>query len=127
MNSDIPYQSLDLSNQNPLKVDDLSVSDSKKTKFAIPNDPKIKLLIILGGITFVLLVLSLIVTAFRSSRPTTNSKPIPNVITTPKPTEVIEDINNIPPDLKTKFDQIDQQNQTNINFPPPQIDPTIGQ
>jgi len=129
--SDISYQNQDLGEMNPLMVDAEEETASqeskpKSSKFTLPDDPKTKLLIILIGVVIFLFVISIPITIFRniqliSKRPVT--KPTPAL--TPRPTEVT-DISKIPEELRVKFEKVDKEIQTNINFPPPQIDTEIG-
>lgn len=124
MNSDIPYQNQDATSPNPFHTDSSAPVAAKK--FILPTDPKIRILLILSIVCIILLIFSAIVSLFRSKAPSLNNNPTPTAIVTPKPTDIIPEINTIPPELKSKFDQIDANNQTNIDFAPPQIDPDIG-
>ena len=126
MNEEISYQNQDLSNINPLtprQTHSENISDISK-KFEKIKDPKIRLLIILSAIVIVLLLLSVVVNMFREIKKTP-LKVTPIVTQAPKPTE-IPDNNSFPIELKTKFNEVDKNTQTKINFDPPQIDNTIG-
>ena len=126
MNEETSYQNQDLNNVNPFQPRVTTPEVEKKAKkFAIPNDPKIKLLIILSGIVAILLVLSLIVTVVRNSKPKISSQAIPTSTPIPQPTD-IPDNTSVPQDLFTKFDEVNKNTQVNINFDPPQIDTTVG-
>ncbi|MFZ2153175.1 MAG: hypothetical protein WAV41_03915 [Microgenomates group bacterium] len=118
------YQNQDISGTNPLENTPVETTSKKPLK--IPSDPKIRIIIILGAIVFVLLLISLVTTFFRKISPTPiRNTPTPIITTIPLPTENTE-VNNIPPELQDKFTQIDNHINTNINFIPPQIDTEIG-
>jgi hypothetical protein len=120
--TDLIYQNQDQSSQNPI------APDSIQPTLNLPKniDPKVKLLIILVVVTVILLIVSLIVTSVRKRQPRTfvRSAITPTQFQV-KPTDIPE-ASVIPPAIKEKFDAVDSQNQININFPPPQIDPDIG-
>lgn len=124
MNQDISYQNREISEPNPLapvKEPDLPLDNTPKK----PLDLRIKLLIILGSIIVLLLIASVIVSVVRNT-----SKTAPTVEPTitpslePSPT-IVTSI--IPTEFQEKFTQIDQYNQSTVNFNPPQVDTTIGQ
>ena len=131
MTSDFPYQNQDLGTRNPFTPVEAEPTEThseptKPTKFKIPSDPKIKLLLVLGIIIIILSILSLVVTAIRKSQlkgPVVRATPTPAAITI-QPTET--PIITIPLDLNAKFEKIDKNTQTDIQFTPPQIDPDIG-
>lgn len=113
------YQNLEQSQLNPQ-------SPPPKLVLPQPKDPKIKLLMILGIIIVILLIISALVSFTRKKQPPTFPRPK----TTPtesiiRPTDIPE-ASVIPQELKNQFDRADSDNQININFPPPQIDPEIG-
>jgi hypothetical protein len=127
MNQDnIPYQNREIGEINPLlrsQEIDLPV-DTKTSK--PPLSPKIIILIILGAIIVLLLIISLIISLVNHSPKTASpSKPTPSSSFTESPTDIPNSA--IPTEFREKFDQIDQNNQTDLNFNPPQIDPNIGQ
>ena len=115
-NLDISYQNREMGDQNPFVP-----TNVPKT----PIDSRLKLVIALVVFIFILLILSLVATVIRKTPPS-----IP--INQPTPTLPIASPTGspnsaMPTEFQEKFNQIDQDNQTNINFPPPQIDPQIGQ
>ena len=137
MNFDVPFQNQEQSEVNPLKnevpvaskkiVIELKKIQAKVIEAFGSKDPKIKALVILSAVVVVLLILSVFASIFRSTKSlVSNIQPTPTVTYNPSPTDTPQNINNIPPELKGKFDQIDNLNQTDISFPPPQIDNTIG-
>ena len=88
-----------------------------------PLDKKVLVLMILGAVIFVLLIISIIVSANRSKIPINNTTPTPtNVPVTP----TIE-VKALPTQYLSITDQIDTELKTNLEFLPPQIDETIGQ
>lgn len=85
---------------------------------------KLKIVLTLGIITVSLLLINSIFSGTKKLPQLIRSTPTPTVITPPSDTS--PSYSNIPPEIKTKFDQIDNYNQTEFNFPPPQIDSKIG-
>lgn len=128
MNTESGYQNPDPNSQNPLapiQTQDTNITDN--TKKAFIKDPKIKFAIILGVITFCLLIISLIVTTVRKSDPPLTRLPEPTPINTPIPLGPDgTGYSAIPDNYKTNFDIIDKYIQTEINFNPPQITDDIG-
>ena len=124
MDNENSFQNQDIVSRNPLQSNETEVASTSTKKLILPSDPKIKLLYILGAIVAVLLVVSLIVSIFRKSPsgPKVTPTPIPTVV--PLPTDIVND--KTPENIKTKFDQIDKNTRTDINFNPPQTDPDIG-
>jgi hypothetical protein len=121
MNQDILYQNREIGNSNPLT----GTASPVKNKFQLPSDPKIKILLISGMVIIFLLITSAIVSLSRkSSSQTGSATPTPTAISASAPTEIPDSA--IPTELKSKFDQINKYNQTNIHFSPPQIDSKIG-
>lgn len=131
---DNPYQNPDLEVRNPFansvtpepqSPDTPTVIKPNTRNFSIPKDPKVKILIILVIIIAVLSVLSFVITIFRKSqlKPVV-VKPTPVIQTTPVPTET--PALTMPVEINTKFEKIDQNTKTSIQFDPPQIDPDIG-
>jgi flagellar basal body-associated protein FliL len=131
---DNPYQNPDLEVRNPFADSVVPEPQSPNTptaakpnnkNFSIPKDPKIKILIILVVIIAVLSVLSFIITIFRKSQlKPVIVEPTPIIETTPVPTET--PALTMPAEINAKFEKIDQNTRTNIQFDPPQIDPDIG-
>lgn len=121
--AEINYQNLEVSDTNPLSPESSPVN---KTKFAMPKDPKIRLLFVLGAIILFLLILSLVVSLFRQRGPvsTVRSKTTP---TTKPETSPIQTNASIPTQFMEKFNQIDKQINTSEDFLPPSFDQTIGQ
>lgn len=110
-------QNIDQDQSNPL---DQNTSFSLKS-ISLPSNPKIKLLIILGVVIFILLIAGLIIPA-KKIPPIPVSEPtaIPQI--SPKPT----DTNQTPPQFQEKFQNIQQQLNQKEEFPFPIIDPDIG-
>lgn len=122
------YQTPDISQQNPLQTEqDKQVLNKKTQLFGLnlPQDPKMKLLLILGAVIVVLLVLSLFTTKRRTPRAPSRVNPTPTSNVTPIPTE-ISDITKLPDGLKEKFQNADNQVNSQVNFAPPQIDTEVG-
>jgi hypothetical protein len=117
--SDISYQNQDLENTNPIQI----TQEINATKQ--PKDPKIKLLIILSGIIVLLLIITTIISINNSGTPRVVRVAEPTIIITPRPTD-LPVTNIIPENLQKKFDQLDNNIRTGIDFPPPQIDTEIG-
>jgi hypothetical protein len=123
------YQNQDLDNLNPLQTKEDAELVKKKFKlfgFSLPEDPKMRLLYILGGVVGLLLLIAMI-TSFsrRTPRAPTRVSPTPTPNVTPLPTEN-PDTNKIPQDLRDKFIEVDNNVNTGINFNPPQIDTEVG-
>lgn len=131
MNPDSTYQNQDLNSNNPLLTEASSTLAKTPTsnKFQLPQDPKIKILIILGIIVLMLSILSGVIFVVKKNSTTTQTpiiQPTPTAVVIVEPT--ITTINpNIPENIRNKFEQIDKNNQVNPSFDPPQIDTTIGQ
>jgi hypothetical protein len=123
------YQNQELDNLNPLQTKEDREIVKKTFKFlglSISEDPKIRLLIILGIIVVLLLIAS-IITSMSRRTPTAPARvsPTPSPNVTPLPSE-ISNLTRLPEDLKTKFKAIDDNINTNIDFSPPQIDTEVG-
>lgn len=126
MNQDIPYQNREIGAPNPLvpTADPDSSIETKSPK--LPLNPKIKWLIILGVFIALLLLVSLIISLLKNIPQITSiPTPTPPAFSDLSPTDIPNSA--IPTKFRDKFDQIDQNNQTDLNFNPPQIDPNIGQ
>lgn len=128
---DNPYQNPEIEVRNPFattQVPEINTQPSKppSKKFSLPNDPKIKLLIILGVIILFLSLISVVITAIRKSQLKPSPvKPTPTMTyTTPVPTD--PPTLSMPPEINTQFENIDTSTKKNIQFDPPQIDPDIG-
>ena len=115
MNQDLAYQNREIMEPNPMDV-----AITPKT----PLNPKVKLLLILAIIIVLLLITGLIVSSVKKPLPGLPA-PTPTPSLSPVPTVAPESA--IPTVFRDKFNQIDQYNQTDINFNPPLIDPNIGQ
>ena len=132
MTQEIVYQNREIDQPNPLAAEESSstapVQDSKKdTQKSPPADPKIKILLFLGILIIVLFLISFIIAQVRTSsqKNTPLTTPTPVTVLTPAPTDIPQ--TSIPDELKSQFDQIDTNNQTEIDFSPPQFDTTVGE
>lgn len=117
-------QDLDQPNTNPLAVDldSTDITPAKKT-FNFPKDPKVIVLIVMGIIILILLVLSLIIGISRQPHPNTT----PPVSITISPTLIPSpETINVPTVYQQQFKILDSAIQEKINFPLPQIDPSVG-
>ena len=126
MKSDVIYQNREMSNPNPLAPTEKTKPTDNSETPKIPSNPKVKWLIYLVIFIAFLLFISLIASLVKKTPLTSpNSKPTtsPDIILTPTSPPNIA----IPTSYQDKFNQIDQDNQTDIKFDPPQIDPNIGQ
>ena len=131
MTPETSYQNQDLISTNPL-LNELTPNTAESPspkKFFIPQDPKIKILMVLGIVLFILSILSLVMLVVK-----TNSNTNQPLLPQPTPTTIITPVSttspvnpNIPENIRSKFDQIDKNNQVNPSFDPPQIDTSIGQ
>lgn len=122
MNQDIVYQNREIGDTNPFS----DPSSQPETKIKPPLNPKLKILISLAIIIIIILIINLIFSLVKKPPSTFNLHPTPTTsISTQKPI-ITPDYSNIPPDIKLKFDQIENYNQTEIKFSPPQIDSKIG-
>ncbi len=123
------YQNQDLDNLNPLQTTEDKEIVQKKFKlfgWSLPQDPKLKLLVILGGVVVFLLIISLITTlSRRTPKPPARVSPTPTPNITPLPTEN-PDTTKLPQETRNKFQEIDNNINTGINFNPPQIDIEVG-
>jgi hypothetical protein len=128
MNTETAYQNRDLSTENPLvPPQEISDSQSPNNKQLIPKDPKIKILIIMAALVFVLLIISILITTVKkvALKPSDNSVPTP--VSTPAPNSPDDTgYSNMPDNYKAKFNVIDQKNQTDVDFNPPQITDDVG-
>ena len=115
MNQDLAYQNREIMEPNPM---DIAVTPK------VPLNPKIKILLVLAAVIVLLLITSLVVSTSKKSLPGLPA-PTPTPSLSPIPTVMPESA--IPSVFRDKFNQIDQYNQTDINFNPPLIDPNIGQ
>jgi|GEM_PF-3366145 len=124
MDNENSFQNQDIASRNPLQTAVTETATPSAKKLILPSDPKIKLLFVLGAIVAVLLVVSIFVSIFRKSPsgPKVSPTPIPTIV--PLPTDIVND--KTPKNIKIKFDQIDKNTRTDINFNPPQTDPDIG-
>lgn len=123
------YQNQDLDNLNPLQTKEDQELVNKQFKLfglAMPEDPKMKLLVGLGAFVVLLLIIAMI-TSFsrRTPRAPARVSPTPTINITPLPTEV-SDTRRLPQELKDKFQEVDNNVNTGINFNPPQIDTEVG-
>ena len=126
MNQDLSYQNRDMGNLNPLVPPPEVTPPIKSDLPQPPLNSKTRLLVILGVFTGCLLLISLVASLIKNTnRPTPLATPTLTPDLTPTPT--IDPNSEVPAEFKDKFYQIDQSNQTDINFIPPQIDTTIGQ
>jgi hypothetical protein len=126
MNQEISYQNREIGEINPLNVIEEQVSPASPIVTKKPLNSKTKLLLILGVFIFVLLIVSLVISLAKNSLrtvPATKNTVTPTSVQTP--TNVPSSV--IPTEFQEKFTQIDQYNQSTVNFNPPQIDTTIGQ
>jgi hypothetical protein len=125
MNQDLSYQNRDASQLNPLAPAEKSVPPADDKSTPLPINPKIKILIILGIIIVILLITSLIVSLVKKSVPSP-----PAITSTSTPSSILTPTDTpnsaLPSKFQEKFTQIDHNNQTEISFPPPQIDPSVG-
>ena len=123
------YQNQDIDNLNPLQTkEDAAIAKKNLRLFGLtlPEDPKVKLLLILSSIVVLLLIISLFTTlSRRTPKPPSRTVPTPTPNVTPLPTEVA-DTTNIPADIKDKFKEIDININTTVDFNPPQIDTEVG-
>jgi hypothetical protein len=120
-NQDISYQNRETGDLNPLMPTE--VSDIKPSQK--PINPKVKLLAIISISIIILLIISLIISLVKKSPPATTVTLTPTGTQTAAPTGTPNSA--IPTEFQEKFNQIDQNNQTDVNFNPPAIDPNIGQ
>jgi len=113
------YQNIDLPQNNPLDTPQDLPKDTEKK----PINPKILLLIILGGIIFILLILSLVVTQIRNKNSNTQSIP------TPTPATIIPTPNDslIPSPYQESFKNLEKSFEQDPDLPAPQIDITVGE
>lgn len=123
------YQNQDLDNLNPLRTKEDQEMISKKFKplgLSLPEDPKLRLLVGLGAVVLLLLIIAMI-TSFSRRTPRAPSRvaPTPTANITPLPTEN-PDTTKLPQDLRDKFQEVDNNVNTGINFNPPQIDTEVG-
>lgn len=124
-----PYQNPEITQNNPLHTQSEITSPAqdpakKQSKFTIPSDPKIRILLVMVIIIIVLLLISLVVSVTRGSN-VPKLRPTP----TPKMGAAIPTITPpafIPDDIRNQFSEIDNQLKTEVKFNPPQIDETIG-
>ncbi len=127
MSDEISYQNQDLITNNPFTPRGQGSPEGTPipNKFALPKDPKVRLLIILSAVVVILLLLSTIVTTVRQSTRNTTPVKVARVTQAPQPTDV-PNTSNFPQDLKDQFDAADKNTQKQVNFDPPQIDNSIG-
>ncbi|MFA5895099.1 MAG: hypothetical protein WC851_04960 [Candidatus Shapirobacteria bacterium] len=123
------YQNQDLDNLNPLQTKEDQELVNKKFKlfgWSLPEDPKLRLLVGLGAVVLLLLLLAMITSfARRTPRAPGRVTPTPTPDITPLPTEN-PDTTKLPQDLRDKFQEVDNNVNTGINFNPPQIDTEVG-
>jgi hypothetical protein len=121
MNQDVLYQNREISEPNPFT----DTIPPVKNKLSLPSHPKIKILLILGIFIVLIFMVNIFISlSQKTAFPAGSVTPTPTTISTPQPTEIPNSA--IPAELQSQFDQIDKSNQTDINFPPPQIDSKIG-
>jgi len=113
MRTEITFQNLDETNQNPLMT-----PNNEKMSLKPPKDVKITILLILISILIILLILSLLIPKKEIALPD-QSKPIisptPSTIDYAMPTIYVE-----------PFKTIDTENDTDPNPVPPQLQDNIG-
>lgn len=122
-------QNLDQQQPNPLMTTDLDSTDitpKPKKGLSVPKDPKIIILGIMGVFIVILLLLSLIVTASRQKPGTKPSTDTSTTITPTKANVSPQPSTNIPEIYKARFDNLDTATQEVVDFPPPQVDSSIG-
>ena len=127
MNDETSYQNQDLITNNPFTPRGQVTPEGTPVpnKFALPKDPKIRLLIILSVVVVFLLLLRTIITTVRQSTRNTTPVKVAQVTSAPQPTD-IPNTSNFPQDLKDQFDAADKNTQKQVDFAPPQIDNSIG-
>ncbi|MBU1117355.1 hypothetical protein KKD37_00130 [Patescibacteria group bacterium] len=117
------YQNIDPPQNNPLDIKEPETKEvDKETKK--PINKKYLLLIILGSVTFVLLLIAIIVTQTRKGNTSKQE-----IIPTPSKTMDNPVINDslIPSPYQEAFQQLDQSFSQDPDLPAPQIDIEVGQ
>ncbi len=115
------YQNIDLTTNNPLKPETkVQLTFAQKLK----TDHKIQILVGLSVFTILLLIISLIVSIFRSPAIKQNiGTNLPTPIATPT---FINQANILPSQYQTQFDTIETKIKYNPEILPPQIDLSLG-
>lgn len=115
------YQNIDLINNNPLQPEtkvELTFAQKLKT------DHKVQALVGLLVFTFLILIISIVVSIFRSpviKENIGNNFPTPNAIPT-----LINDANIIPSQYQEQFSLIESKIKYNPEILPPEIDLNLG-
>jgi len=115
------YQNIDLNTNNPLKPETkVQLTFTQKLK----TDHKIQALVGLSAFTVLILILSIIVSVFRSP---TQKSDIGNNLPTPIATPTsINDANVLPTIYQDQFNTIEIKMKYNPEILPPEIDVNLG-
>lgn len=115
------YQNIDLVNNNPLEPE---VKPDLSFKARLKTDHKFQILIGLSAFTIFILLVSLIVSIFRTPVKRENigsNLPTPNATPT-----IINQANVLPTKYQDQFDTIENKLKYNPEILPPQIDINLG-
>jgi len=115
------YQNIDLTTNNPLKPETkVQLTFIQKLK----TDHKIQALVGLSAFTVLILILSIVVSIFRSPVQKSDlGTNLPTPIATPTS---INDANILPPQYQDQFNTIENKIKYNPEILPPQIDVSLG-